>query len=250
MGFYVEHDGRSGQKDVLVVATVGPEGYQFIIEAKGSAGAVRNEDANVGAAASHRDQIGASHAVIVAREFAGFRQQSNNQTAALYKECEATGGVSIVQIEALEAIYAAVMRFSYPLALLQDVFTTLQTPAGKLKTVESLAKPDKGFDYLSLLEKIWKRQAGAARSDVVPYRAIFQDGSWKGGGMSFEDFQRKLVALDTLAAGRIAINTVTREVYLRQSPDLILAQIERSLQGKGHEFPSASMTAGEQTRGG
>ena len=248
MGFYVEHDGRSGEKDILVVATVGSEGYEFIIEAKGSTGAVRNEDANVGAAASHRDRVGASHAVIVAREFVGFGQRADYRTAALYRECEATGGVSIMQTEALEAVYAAVMRFSYPLALLRDVFTTLQTPAAKLATVEGLAKPDNDFDYLKLLEEIWRRQAGTARGDVVPYRAIFQDGSWKGAGMSFENFQRKLVALDTLAAGRIAVNTVTREVYLRQSPDLILAQIGRSLQGKGHEFPSASTTAGEERR--
>ncbi|MDE2974675.1 MAG: ATP-binding protein [Gemmatimonadota bacterium] len=250
MGFYVEHDGRSGEKDVLVVATVGSEGYEFTVEAKGSAGAVRNEDANVGAAASHRNQVGASHAVIVAREFAGFRLSASNETAALYKECEATGGVSIMQIEALEAIHTAVMRFSYPLALLRDVFTMLQTPAAKLTTVGGLAKPDKDFDYSELLENIWTRQAGAARSDVVPYRAIFQDGSWKGRGMRFEDFQRKLVALDTLAAGRIVINTVAREVYLRQAPDLILAQIERTLQGKGHQFPSASTTAREQEGSG
>ena len=53
--------------------------------------------------------------------------------------------------------------------------------------------------------------------------------------MTFEDFQRRLVALDTLAAGLISMNTNGREVYLRQSPDLILAQIENSLRGEGHD---------------
>lgn len=245
MGFSVEHDGRSGEKDVLVVATVGPEEYEFIIEAKGSAGVVSNEAANVGAAASHRDQVGAVHAVIVAREFGGFRQQADNENAALYKECRATGDVSIMETDALEAVYGAVMRFSYPLALLRDIFTTLQTPAAKLTTVGSLERPEKDFDYSVLLDEIWERQAGSARSDVVAYRSVFQEGSWKRGGMRFEDFQRKLVALDTLAAGRIVINTGTREVYLRQSPDLILAQIEESLQGRGHQFPSASTTEGQ-----
>ena len=250
MGFTVEHDGRSGKKDVLVAATVGPEGYEFTIEAKGSAGAVRNEDANVGAAASHRDEVEAQHAVIVAREFVGFGQRADNERAALFRECEATGGVAIMEIGALKGIYAAVMRYSYPLALLRDVFTALETPAEKLSTVKSLAKPREDFDYSRLLECIWRRQGDAARNDVVPYRAIFQDGSWKAGGMSFEHFQRKLVALETLAAGRIVINQAAREVYLRQSPELILEQMEQSLQGKGHDFTGESGAADQQNGGG
>ena len=235
MGFAAEHDGQSGQKDVLVVATVGPESYEFIVEAKGSKNEVGNDAAKVGTAANHRDQVGAGHAVVVARRFAGFGSGRDSDTAALYKECQSTKGVSIMEIEALEEAYQAITRFSYPLPLLRDVFTTLETPAQKLVRIRGLTKPAEGFDYSDLLNKIWQRQGKAASDDVVTYRSIFQDGRWKREGMDFEDFQRRLVALDTLAAGRISMNTNKEHVYLRQSPDLILAQIEMSLRGEGHD---------------
>ena len=132
MGFSAEHDGRSGQKDVLVVATVGPESYKFIVEAKGSKNDVGNEAAKVGAAANHRDQIDAGHAVVVARRFAGFGSGRDDESAALYQECKSTRGVAIMEIDALEVVYLAITKFSYPLPLLRDVFTTLETPAQKL----------------------------------------------------------------------------------------------------------------------
>ena len=235
MGFIAEHDGQSGQKDILVVATVGPESYKFTVEAKGSKNDIGNEAANVGAAANHRDQTGADHAIIVARRFAGFGADQDNKTAALYNECKSTRGVSIMEVEALKETYLATTRFSYPLPLLRDVFTTLETPAQKLVRIRGLAEPAEGFDYSDLLDKIWKRQGGAASGDMVPYRAIFQDGHWKEEDMDFEDFQRRLVALETLAAGRITTNTNREVVCLRQSPDLILVQIEKSLWGEGHD---------------
>ena len=239
MGFSAKHDGRSGQNDILVMATVGPKSYKFIVEAKGSKNDIKNKAADVGTAASHRDQAGAGHAVIVARRFSGFGPKRDNETAALYKGCKATGGVSIMEIEALEEVYRATTRFSYPLALLRDVFTTLETPAQKLVRIGRLTEPAEGFDYSDLLNEIWQRQGKEASDDVVPYRAIFQDGCWKREGMAIDDFERRLVALDTLAAGRISMNTNREHVYLRQSPDLILAQIEKSLRGEGHDVPDS-----------
>ena len=236
MGFVAHHDGGSGKKDVFVVATVGPESYKFIVEAKGSKGIIGNDAADVGAAASHRDQVSASHGIIVARSFAGFHSKQDNIDAAVYQECRSTGGVSIMEIDSLEEIYVAITRFSYPLPLLRDIFTTLETPAQKLNRIRGLTQPAEGFDYSDLLDRIWQRQGGAASGDVVAYRSIFQDGRWKEEGMSIEDFQRRLVALDTLAAGRISMNANREHVYLRQSPDLILAQIEKSLRGQGHDI--------------
>ena len=237
MGFAAHHDGASGKKDVLVVATVGPGSYNFIVEAKGSKGDLANDDADVSAAANHRDQVRAGHGVIIAGKFAGFNSDRDNTGAAVYKECKSTGGVSLMEVAALEEIFVAITKFSYPLPLLRDIFTTLETPAQKLIRIKGLTQPAEGFDYVDLLERIWLRQGGAARGDVVPYRSIFQDGRWKEEGMSFPEFQRRLVALDTLAAGRISMNTSREYVYLRQSPDLILAQIEKSLRGEGHDIP-------------
>jgi hypothetical protein len=47
--------------------------------------------------------------------------------------------------------------------------------------------------------------------------------------MSFDDFQNKLVALETLAEGRILINLDQREIVLRQEPTKIIEQIEATL---------------------
>ena len=241
MGFVALHDGATGKKDVLVVATAGPESYKFIVEAKGSKGIVGNDAADISAAASHRDQVCASHGIVVARQFAGFNLDSDNTDAAVYQECRSTGGVSIMEVDALEEIYVAIKRFSYPLPLMRDIFTTLETPEKKLDSIRGLTQPAEGFDYSELLDRIWQRQGGAASGDVVTYRSIFQDGRWKEEGMSFEDFQRRLVALDTLAAGRMSMNSNREHVYLRQSPDLILGQIEKSLRGQGHDIPEPTL---------
>lgn len=240
MGFSAHHDGDTGKKDILVFATVGPESYDFIVEAKGSKGDISNEAAKVGAAANHRDRVGADHAVVVARRFAGFGIGRDDNDAAVYQECRATGDVSIMEVEALEEIYLAITKFSYPLPLLRDIFTTLETPAEKLVRIRGLTKPAEGFDYSDLLDRIWQRQGGVASDDVVAYRSIFQESRWKEEGMDFPEFQRRLVALDTLAAGRISMNTTREHVYLRQSPDLILGQIENSLRGEGHDIPEAT----------
>ena len=235
MGFTATHDGKSGRKDVLVVATVGPESYRFTVEAKGSAHAVENDDAEVSAAANHRDDVGAEHAVVVAREFAGFGRERDRQDAALYKECRATRGVSVMELAALEKVHGAIVKFSYPLPLLRDVFMTLDTPHGKWERIERLARPVEGFNYRELLEQIWERQGSTAEGDAVAYKGVYQESGWRSR-MEFNEFQRRLVALDTLAAGRIRMNSVQREVYLRQAPELILAQIEKALYGDGHDF--------------
>lgn len=236
MGFSAEHDGGSGKRDAFVVATVGNESYNFTVEAKGSRGDVDNRTANVGGAANHRDQVEAEHALIIARKFAGFAT-GPDRDVALLKECRATEGVSIMELDSLEKIHSAISRFSYPLPLLRDVFMTLESPRDKLSRIDGLVKPVEGFDFLKLLNQIWKRQRSSALGDTVAYKSVFQEDGWREQKMEFKDFQRRLVALDTLAAGRIQVDTKKREVYLRQSPDLILDQIEKSLRGEGHDVP-------------
>ena len=236
MGFSAQHDGKSGEKDILVVATVGPEAYSLTIEAKGSKDDLSNDEADVGAAIRHRDRVGADHALIVTRRFVGFGPNRDNESAAILGECRSAGGVSILELEALEDLHRAVTRFSYPLSVLRDVFFTLETPAQKLKRIDQLKDPSAGFDYSELLNRIWERQGGAASGDVVAYRSIFQDGPWKADGMEFIDFTRRLIALETLAAGRIALNTAGQHVFLRQAPALILHGIERTLHGRGHDM--------------
>jgi hypothetical protein len=47
--------------------------------------------------------------------------------------------------------------------------------------------------------------------------------------MTFDDFQSKLIALETLAEGRILLNLDQREIVLRQEPRKIIEQIEATL---------------------
>lgn len=237
MGFVAEHDGQPGKKDVLVNATVGKESFRFIIEAKGYKKKVDNKAAAVAAAASHRDAAGAEHAIIIAREFAGFERPLDPEKGpALIQECRATGGVSIMEIDAIAHVHHAVDRFSYPLPMLRDVFLTPETPQDKLERIEKLTTPTTGFDYEELLQEIWRRQEDEAEGDSVPYKSVYQQGRWKREGIDFVDFERRLTALETFAAGRVLLTSATNEIYLRQSPDLILAQIERSLRGEGHDI--------------
>lgn len=236
MGFHSEHDGGSGKKDVLVLASVGPESYMFTVEAKGSKGSVDNKTAAVGAAANHRDQVGAEHAVIIAREFAGFGPDGDSEDAAVLKECRATGGVSIMTIDAIALVHKAIDRFGYPLAMLRDIFMTAETPAAKLSRIHGLSEPTVDFDYAGFLHEVWRRQGGEAEGDSVPYKSVYQQTPTWREAMSFKDFELKLVALDTLAAGRIRLATTPKEILLRQAPERILHQIERALRGDGTAF--------------
>ena len=234
MGFVAEHDGRSGKKDVLVVATVGPEGYRFILEAKGSNGDVDNQTAAVSGAANHRNEVGAEFAIIVARKFAGFGRSGDREGAALLEECAATGGVSVLEVDSVERLDRAIVRFSYPLPLVRNVLREPETPAQKRARIEQLEAPAGGFDYSRLLEQLWLRQREEARDDVVPYRAVYQQEGWRDR-LGFDDFERRVIALETLAGGRIKLKHTEKTVYLRQAPQLIVDQIERSLQGEGHD---------------
>jgi hypothetical protein len=226
MGFHAERFGGASSKDILLAASIGPAAYTFVFEAKGSTKPVQTDKSEVSGAASHRDEALAEHAVIIAREFQGFRANPDNTDAAVLKECRAVGRVSIMTVEALSELYDAIEKFGYPLDMLKDVFTIIEPPVAKLARIRSLTHVTDGIDNRLLLDEIWRRQSGEAAGDYVPYRAVFQSrAAWKAAG--FDRFQQRLVALETLANGRIVLNA--ENVFLKQSPDIVTAQIERSL---------------------
>jgi hypothetical protein len=209
MGFHAEHAGGSGNEDVLLAATVGPSSYSFVFEAKGSTKPVQADKSEVSGAASHRDAANAEHAVIIAREFQGFRANPNNEDAQVLKECRAVGRVSIMTVEALSELYDAIETFGYPLDMLKDVFTVVETPSAKLARIRSLTLVTDGIDNRALLDEIWRRQRGEAANDYVPYRSVFQSrNEWRKAGL--DAFQQRLVALETLSNGRIVLNTHER----------------------------------------
>lgn len=228
MGFRCERDGASGKKDVLLVATVGPESYALSFEPKGSVKPLPNDKAEISGAASHGKDAGAEHAIVVAREFAGFGKDGGRHDAAVLKECLESEVVSVMTVEAIIELHQAVEQFGYPLDLLKGIFCTIETPKAKLERIRHLQVPTQGFDYKALLDDIWQRQGSESKNDLVPYKHVYQSNPvWKA--MSFDDFQNKLVALETLAQGRILIKPDQREIVLRQEPTKIIEQIEATL---------------------
>jgi hypothetical protein len=225
MGFEATRDGASGEKDILVIAPTGPGAQRFTIEAKGSQGEITNEKAVAAAAAGHRKKVEASHAVIVAREFSGFK---NKAWPAILQECDAVGGVSIADLDTIVELYRAVRRFFYPLEMLLPVLEVLEKPADKLARIHSLAHPTDSFDFAELLGEIWKRQGAQAMGDPVPFRSVHQD-IWKERGIEWDEFKLRLTALVTLSRGLMNIKKSANEVFLLQHPDIIAEAIRESL---------------------
>jgi hypothetical protein len=228
MGFHAEHRGGSGKEDILLAATIGPDSYTFVFEGKGSAKPIRADNAEVSGAASHRIAAEAEHAVIIAREFQGFRADPYNTEAQVLRECRASGGVSIMTVEAMGALYDAIDTFGYPLDMVKEIFTIVEPPAAKLQRIQELTVLTDDIDNAALLAEIWRRQRGEAAGDYVAYRAVFQSRvEWKRIG--FERFERRLVALETLSNGRIIVNATNQTMYMKQAPGIVAAQIELSL---------------------
>jgi len=148
MGFIAERDGSSGKKDVKMIAPTGEDAYTLSLEAKGkSSGALANDDAEVGGAANHRDEVGAEHAVIVARKFAGMKR-SRPEGPAILNECTSTGGVSIIEVDALVELARAMRDYRYSLGTpeVKKVFTEVETPDEKMSRIEGLQRPFKNFN--------------------------------------------------------------------------------------------------------
>ncbi len=227
MGFEATRHGGPGEKDVLVISPTGETQVKFTVEGKGSRRPVPNDRAEVGGAVAHRETEHAEHAIIVAREFAGFERGGDD--AAILAECRATGRVSIVTVETLIQLAKAVLKFYYPLELILPVLAEIETPEAKQHRVEELVSPVQHFDFRRVLEELWRRQQGEAAGDVVPFRSVWQQGPWKDQ-MDFDEFTRKLVALEAMSGGLIVLRTEAHEIRLRQSPGIIADKIQASLE--------------------
>lgn len=225
MGFDASRDGASGAKDVLTVAPAGPEHYTFTVEAKGSQGAVENVPAAIAGGASHRDKVKADHALVVAREFAGFKKP-RKEGVAILDECTSTGRISIITLDVLIDLYRAVQDFSYPLAVLLPVLQVVESPDDKKARVAKLVDPLTSFDFRDVLDRIWQEPRGRAAKDVVSYRPLWQDA---GQGITLKEYETKLLALETLSGGLVVVNTTNETAYLRQSPELVVARIVKAL---------------------
>ena len=238
MGFEATHAGASGEKDVLVVAPIGRKEFTFIVEAKGKAqGAVANDDAEVGQAAGHLEGAGAEFAVVVAREFVGFVRSQGEP--AILRDCRALDGkVFIATVDTLVELYKAVSEFAYPLDVVRQALTVVESPDAKLQRVQELRHPTEDFDFRAVLQAIWEYQSGQGSRDVVPYRAVWQQNPEWRERMEITEFTAKLVALETLARGLIRVWPKRLEVTMVQSPDVVATQIARSVEERSTDGSS------------
>ena len=224
MGFAAARDGVPGRKDVLVVAPIGKEQYRFTVEAKGSRGRVGNDSAEVGGAVAHRQQVGARLAVIVAREFIGFHSQRDEEPMIL-QECRAAGGVTIVTVDALVKLLEATLTYHYPLEMLLPLLEEVEPPSMKLKRVEALQRPTANFDFRGVLEEIWRLQQGKAAGDMVASRALWQEREDRWGCDQLDDFEKKLIALQSLSGNLLRVHDRDQAVTLHQSPQIVAESI-------------------------
>lgn len=227
LGFSATRDGASGQKDVVVVAPVGPGHRVFIVEAKGSGGKVENVPAAVASAAAHRDKVsGAKHALIVAREFAGFDKKDE---PAILEECRATKNVSLVTVEALVNLYEALLKYAYPLDTIMDALFVLEAPSAKLARIAELEKPLHDFSFREVLEGIWSGQAGEAIEDLVAIRSLWQSNPGWRRNLALDEFRNKLVALSHFAGKLMVLDLTEDAVHITQHPDIVVEHVERAL---------------------
>jgi len=232
MGFKCKVDGASGKADVIVAAHIGTKSYKLIFEAKGkkSEHALPNDKAEISGGASHLEGIESTHVVIVARAFAGFGKNEENDAAVL-KECRAIQdkAASIMTVEAIILLHQAMERYHYSLDLLKDIFCIIEPPITKKRRIQELHSPTRNFDYKTVIEDIWKRQSEEADNEPVFFGSVRQlNSDWKNK-YSLDEFQAKLQALEQLSDGRILINSTEKTIELGAEPKHLFEYIEKNL---------------------
>lgn len=227
MGFQATRHGQPGEKDILVVAPLGPAHRAFIVEAKGSNKAVRNVPAALASAAAHRDKVGgAVHAVVVAREFAGFLEKDE---PAILQECQAVKGVSVVTVDTLVQLYYALIKYAYPLESVMEALFAIETPSAKRVRVDALEKPLEDFKFRDVLDAIWDMQSGESIKDQVPIRTLWQRRPEWREGLELPAFTEKLAALDHFAGRLMVLDPNEKTVYLKHHPEKVAEHVNRSL---------------------
>jgi hypothetical protein len=227
MGFRAERDGRSGKKDILVVAPIGAKAFTFTLEGKGSKHAIENDAAEISGASAHAREAGAAFAVVVAREFKGFRAGATDPM--VLKECrEQATPVSIVDVETLVALLEALQANHYPLPSLIEMLQEVEAPAVKLDRVRNFVNPLVHFDYRGLLDEIWNLQLDAAAGDQVAILQLRQSRPyWKN--MPHPDFYNLIIAVQAMSGGLLEIYENVHAVNLLQHPAVVADFIAANL---------------------
>jgi len=224
MGFEATHKGASSEEDILVVAPIGTDEFSLVVDAKSSTSPVPNDEAEVDVTAAHRDAVGARTALVIAREFVGFKKaRTDGKPPAIIDACRAVGGVSIVTTEALIALLDANDEAAFPLNELATVLEHLESPEAKLNRIRGFSNPTQIIEWRRLLDQIWEKQQNEASGDVVAYRQLWQT-EWREQ-FTIEEFILIIASLESLAGGLIVHEPSQLQVRLVQSPEIISERI-------------------------
>lgn len=225
MGFEATVDGVPGAKDVLVIAPVGENEQRFTIEAKGSKRKIPNDAAEVSAASAHAKSADASFSLVVAREFAGFARNSEND-AAIIDECQRQDPpVSISTVYTLVDLYHAVQKHQYPLVTIGDSLAAVESPQEKTERVATLDDPLRSnLDWRGIFNEIWRLQQDTAQSEPVSIRQVRQNPAWKDR-IDDKAFLQLLFGLESLSGGLLVVHSNRSDVNLLQAPSLVSQRI-------------------------
>lgn len=227
MGFVAEQDGRKNHKDVLMKAPCNNDSYtvSFETKTKKEGKTLANDEAETGGAANHRKKARADHAVIVTREFAGFKKEDY---PAILQECAAIGDISIMEVDALIELAVSIKLYHYPLNLIKSIFTTNESPEEKLERIRNLKTPEHSFDFFELIENIWRTHQDIGKGKAISCHYLWQkfyeeqeqpDGSLKK--MDEGTFKTYLQALDVLGRPAIQYDYQNNLIAVLQSPEHI-----------------------------
>jgi hypothetical protein len=135
----------------------------------------------------------------------------------------------VVTVETLVALYESLLKFAYPLETIMDVLFELESPEAKMVRVKELERPLHEFNFGEVLNEIWARQSGAAISDLVDLRSLWQSKREWRFGMELSDFTSKITALAHFAGHLMVLDTVERTVHIVQHPQIVSEHVERAL---------------------
>jgi hypothetical protein len=107
----------------------------------------------------------------------------------------------------------------------------IEPPSEKLRKVSDMRDPlSSGIDWRAVLEGIWDlQQTTASRSPVATMQVHQLREEWKRQ-YTFEQFEQKMIGLESLADGILMLNTTMHTVNLRQAPTLVAERVAARLE--------------------
>lgn len=227
MGFSARRIGGSGREDVLLEATFGPDSYKLVFDAKSSKGSVAADKCDPTSITGFRKDVGADHAVFVARQFEGFKTDG---TPKILEKCKEAANTSLMTTACLTELFTIIEQHNYPLDVLRDIFFALEPPDDKLRRIRELDEPTKGFDWRTLIRNIETQQIKWKHGQPIPITSLRMDYGWED--MNPDEFAQRVAALAHLGEPLVRRSDDGHYIHLRQSANRVIEHIQMKLSAK------------------